>query len=125
MSHTKSPHRRTGRRRGAPLGNTNHLIHGGYARHISVELRPDIATMPQDQNLDELALARSRLLACLEKQKNASPAEWLFYEHAISMYIRDITRLTHSNAVLGKDHKSQLDTVLEMMRQVNARQHVT
>ena len=80
--------------------------------------------MPEDRNQDELDLARSRLLACLDRQKVAPPQEWLAYEHAIQTYIHDISRLTHNNAILGRDRKTTLATVLEMIRQTNKQQHV-
>ncbi len=115
----------TGRRRGAPFGNTNRLLHGIYSRHISVDMEVDIGSMPQDQNEDELALARSRLVACLDKQKLASDQEeWLAFERAASQYLLAISRFTHNNAVLGKDRKSSLVTVLEMISQTNEKQHV-
>ncbi len=114
----------TGRPRGAPLGNTNHLVHGAYSRHISVDMEVDIGSMPEDQNQNELALARSRLVACLEKQKHAPPEEWLVYERAVSQYLLAISRFIHNNAVLGRDRKASLVTVLEMIRQTNEKQHV-
>ncbi len=114
----------TGRKRGGQPGNTNHLIHGAYSRHISLRIRHDLLSMPEDQNQDELALARSRLVACLEKQKAAPPSEWLFYEHAIQIYLHDISRFTHNNAILGRDHDTAFMTVIEMIRQTNTQQHV-
>lgn len=113
------------RRRGAPPGNQNHLKHGIYSRHISVAADNEIQAMPQDQNQDELALARARLVACLEKQKDAPPEDWLIYERAISQYLLAIARFINNNAVIGKDHKTSLVTVLEMIRQLNEREDVT
>ena len=45
----------TGRRRGAPAGNTNALKHGIYSRHISTAEQTDIESMSSDKNADELA----------------------------------------------------------------------
>jgi hypothetical protein len=112
------------RRRGAPLGNQNSLKHGIYSRHISVEVDADVESMPPDRNNDELALARARLVACLQQQAGASPEDWLDYERAISHYLLAISRFIHNNAVLGKDRRSSLVTVLEMIRQVNDKDHV-
>ena len=112
------------RPRGAPLGNRNNLKHGIYSRHISVQADDDILSMPDDQNRDELALARARLAACLDRQKKAPAEDWLNYEKAISQYLLAISKFVHNNAVLGKDRKSSLVTVLEMIRQLNERQHV-
>ncbi len=114
----------TGRKRGGQPGNTNRLVHGAYSRHISVEIEHGLDSMPEDQNNNELALARSRLLACMDKQQAASPGEWLSFEYAIQKYLHDISRLTHTNAILGKDRKSALITVMDMIRQVNDQQHV-
>ena len=115
----------TPRRRGAQPGNTNHLKHGIYSRHISVQADDDIQDMPEDQNRDELALARARLVTCLEKQKNAPPSDWLNYEKAISQYLLAISKFLHNNAVIGKDRKATLVTVLEMIRQVNQGENVS
>src|SRR5512142_583838 len=98
--------KKTGRKRGAPFGNTNRLMHGIYARHISIQVGDDILEMPQDQNQDELALARARLVACLDKQQQASSEDWLVYEKAIAHYLANISKLTHTNAVLGKDRRT-------------------
>ena len=112
------------RPRGAPRGNQNHLMHGIYSRHISVQAGDDIQAMPDDRNQDELALARARLVACLDKQKIAPREDWLFYERAISQYLLAIAKLVHNNAVLGQDRKTSLVTVLEMIRQLNERENV-
>ncbi len=112
------------RPRGAPPGNQNNLKHGIYSRHISVQADDDIFGMPDDQNRDELALARARLAACLEKQRSAPPEDWLHYEKAVSQYLLAISKFVHNNALLGKDHKSSLITVLEMIRQLNERENV-
>ncbi len=114
----------TGRKRGAQPGNTNHLLHGAYSRHISIETAEDLSSMPADQNQDELALARSRLVACLDRQKFAPSAQWLPYEHAVWQYLVAISKFIHNNAILGKNRKGALVTVLEMIRYVNERQHV-
>ncbi len=112
------------RRRGAQPGNTNRLKHGIYSRHISVQVDQDIQDMSEDRNQDELALARTRLIACLDKQRDAPPEDWLFYERAISHYLMAIARFVNNNAVIGKDRKASLITVLEMIRQMNERQDV-
>jgi hypothetical protein len=120
MSHTP-----TGRPRGAPHGNQNNLRHGIYSRHISIQAEADVDSMPHDQNQDELALARARLVACLEKQKDAPPEDWLIYERAISHYLLAIATFIRNNAVLGRDQKTSAVTVLEMIRQVNERENVS
>ncbi len=120
----KSTSPRSTRRRGAPLGNTNHLIHGVYSQHISVQAEHGLASMPIDQNQNELALARARLNAVLDKQRAAPPEQWLDYERAASHYLTAIGSLIHKNAVLGRDQRSSFVTVLEMIRQVNEDQHV-
>lgn len=112
------------RRRGGQPGNTNNLKHGIYSRHMSIQADDDIQAMPDDQNRDELALARARLVACLEKQKHAPPEQWLFYERAVSQYLLAIAKFVHNNAILGKDRKGSLITVLEMIRQLNENQNV-
>ena len=115
----------TGRPRGAPLGNQNNLRHGIYSRHISIQAEDDVQSMPDDQNQNELALARARLVACLEKQKDAPPEDWLIYERAIAHYLLAIATFIRNNAVLGRDRKASLVTVLEMIRQVNEVENVT
>ncbi len=112
------------RRRGAPPGNHNALKHGIYSRHMSVQVDDDIQSMPEDENRDELALARARLVECLEKQKAAPPEDWLYYEKAISQYLLAISKLVHNNAILGRDRKTSLVTVLEMIRQLNEKDNV-
>ena len=115
----------TGRPRGAPLGNQNNLKHGIYSRHISIQAEVDVQTMPDDQNQNELALARARLVACLKKQRDAPPEDWLVYERAIAHYLLAISTFIRNNAVLGRDRKASLVTVLEMIRQVNEKQNVS
>jgi hypothetical protein len=115
----------TGRPRGAPHGNQNNLRHGIYSRHISLQAEDDVDSMPDNQNQNELALARSRLVACLEKQKDAPPEDWLVYERAISQYLLAIATFIRNNAVLGRDHKAAMVTVLEMIRQVNEKENVS
>ena len=112
------------RKRGGQPGNTNNLKHGIYSRHMSLQAGDDIQAMPDDQNRDELALARARLVACLEKQTSAPPDQWLIYEKAISQYLSAIAKFVHNNALLGKDRKATLITVLEMIRQLNETEHV-
>lgn len=112
------------RPRGAPVGNTNRLTHGLYSRHISIQTEHDLTSMPIDQNHNELALARARLNAVFEMQRNAPPDQWLDYERAASHYLTAIASLIHKNAVLGRDQRSSFVTVLEMIRQVNEDQHV-
>ena len=113
------------RRRGAPHGNQNRLKHGIYSRHISLDVDEGLLAMPDDRNQDELALARTRLVACLEKQQQASPDDWLLYERAISHYLAAIARLVNHNAVNGRDRKAGVVTILEMIRQINEREHVS
>jgi len=112
------------KRSGAPPGNTNRLTHGLYSRHISMEVEHDIDSMPIDQDHDELALARARLGALLERQRHAPPEDWLGFERAVWRYIATITSCTHKNAVLGRDRRTSFVTVLEMIRQVNQEQDV-
>jgi hypothetical protein len=112
------------RKRGAQPGNTNNLKHGIYSRHMSIQADDDIQAMPDDQNRDELALARARLVACLEKQASAPPDQWLIYERSIAQYLAAIAKFVHNNALLGKDRKATLVTVLEMIRQLNERENV-
>jgi hypothetical protein len=119
------PRKPSTRRRGAQPGNQNRLSHGIYARHISIEANDDIRGMPEDRNQDELALARARLVACLDKQLHAPGEDWLFYEKTIAQYLLTISKFIHSNAVLGKDLKQSFVTVLEMVRQLNEREHVS
>ena len=122
---TKRPPRsKPSRPRGAPLGNANRLTHGLYSRHISIQAEHDLEPMPIDQNQNELALARARLNAVFEMQRNAPPDQWLDYERAASHYLTAIASLIHKNAVLGRDQRSSFVTVLEMIRQVNEDQHV-
>jgi hypothetical protein len=107
------------RRRGAQPGNTNNLRHGIYSQHISVQVGEQLQSMPPDQNYDELALARTRLAECMEKQKSAPPEDWLLYERAITHYLGVISRYVNQNAVLGKDRSASFVTVLEIIRQAN------
>jgi hypothetical protein len=115
----------TGRARGGQPANTNHLRHGIYSRHISIQAEDDVESMPDNQNQNELALARARLVACLERQKEAPPEDWLIYEKAISHYLLSIATFIRNNAVLGRDRKTSLVTVLEMIRQVNEKENVS
>ena len=119
-----SPPPRPRRSRGGQPGNGNHLKHGIYSHHISLQAEDDIQGMPEDQNQNELAFARTRLVACLERQQNAPAEDWLTYEKAIAQYLLAISRFIQNNAVLGKDRKTSLVTVLEMIRQLNEREHV-
>ena len=121
---SRAPANKTARKRGAPPGNTNRLIHGIYSRHLSVQVESDVDSMPIDQSLHELALARARLGALLELQRHAPPEDWLGFERAVWRYIATIVSCTHKNAVLGRDQRTSFVTVLEMIRQVNEEQDV-
>ncbi len=112
------------RRPGAPPGNANALKHGLYSQHISVKDEAELQTMSLERNDHELALARVRLKACIAKQLNAPPEEWIRYEKAISHYISIIVANTNKNALLGRDSRASFVTVLEMIRQVNEQQGV-
>ena len=114
----------TGRRPGAPNGNTNHLKHGIYSRHISVEDNEELDTMSQVSPTAELALARNRISKCLEKEGSISGAEWAVYERAISYYITQINNMLRQNALLGSDNKEALLTVMDFVHQANEDQHV-
>ncbi len=115
----------TGRRRGAPLGNTNALKHGLYSRYISVTDDAEIENMPSDKSGDELALARVRLKTCLKRQLECPPAQWLEYEHLINHYLRIIFAHTHKNAILGQDRRTAYVTVMEMISEINEEQGVS
>jgi len=122
----RRPHRRTGRPRGAPLGNTNALKHGLYAQYISVSEEADLENMPPDKNAEELAIARVCLKRCLEKQAAAaSPEQWLDYDKQIAHYLRIIMALIHKNALLGMDKRAAYVTVMEMIAEVNKEQGVS
>lgn len=114
----------TGRRRGAPEGNANALIHGLYSQHISATDSQALEPMPTDKNEDELALARVRLRDCMQRQLQ-EPSRWLEYERVIACYLHLIVSLTHKNALLGRDRRSSYITVMEMIQQVNEEQHVS
>ena len=114
----------TGRRRGAPAGNTNALKHGIYSRHISTDEQASIESMPSDKNADELALARVRLNGCIQRQSECPPEQWLDYERAITHYLRIIVTLTHKNAILGQDRRTAYVTVMEMISQINEEEGV-
>lgn len=120
-----TPHRRTGRRRGAPNGNTNALKHGIYSQYISVSEEAGIQVMPADKNQDELALARVRLATCIQKQLECPPGRWLDYERIIAYYLRIIVSLTHKNAILGQDRRTAYVTVMEMISEINQEQGVS
>jgi hypothetical protein len=115
----------TGRRPGAPSGNSNALKHGLYTNYISLAEQEALEVMPSDQNQDELALARVRIKMCLQKQEEASPDKWLDYERLIVAYTHLIVSLTHKNALLGRDHRPGYITVMEMVQQVNEEQDVS
>lgn len=118
------PYKRTGRPSGAPRGNHNRLIHGLYSHHISLQVEQDLAGMSPDRNLDEIALLRTRLHWALDMQARASAAQKLAWEHLISDYLYRIANLINRNAVLGRDSRSSFVTVLEMIRQMNEKQHI-
>lgn len=114
----------TGRRRGAPRGNTNALKHGIYSKYISLIQDADIQLMPLDRNENELDLARVRITTCLQKQQECPPHLWLDYERLIAHYLRIVITLTHINAVLSQDRRTAYVTVMEMISQVNKEQNV-
>jgi len=123
---TRRPHRRTGRKRGAPFGNTNALKHGLYSEYISAKEKTDLEDMPPDKNAEELGIARICLKRCLQKQATAaSPEQWLDYDKQIAHYLRIIMALTHKNALLGMDKRAAYVTVMEMIAEVNEEQGVT
>ena len=107
MPSTTAPPPARPRKRGAQPGNTNNLKHGIYSRHISIQADDDIEAMPEDQNHAELAMARARLVACLDRQSSAPPEDWLTYEKAIAQYLLAISKFVHNNAVLGKDERNR------------------
>ena len=119
-----SKYKPTGRKRGAPVGNTNALKHGIYSRCISVTEDEELEPMPLDKSQHELALTRVRLMQCIQKQQEASAGDWLAYEKAIAYYLRIIVSLTTRNALLGQNRKTAYITVMEMIRQVNEEQDV-
>jgi hypothetical protein len=114
----------TGRPRGAPLNNINHLKHGLYSNHISVKDDEQACPMSEDKTSDELALARSRIKKILDKQGSVSSQEWLSYEKAVSHYIGQVITMLHMNAVFGRDKKAPLLTVMDFIRQANEDQNV-
>jgi len=102
LTKPRRPHRRTGRRRGAPNGNTNALKHGLYSTHIAVIEEAALAGSP-----DPVSLLRLRLKYCLEQQA-AHPDQWFSYEHAILHYLRYIISLNQDTP-----HRSrEMDAVL-------------
>ena len=114
----------TGRPPGAPLNNINHLKHGLYSHHISVDIDEDILPMSEDKTTDELALVRSRIKMCLDKQGSVSEQDWLAYEKAVSHYIGQAISMLHKNSIFGRDNKEALLTVMDFVRQANEDQHV-
>jgi hypothetical protein len=55
-----------------------------------------------NRNELQLALARARLKALLEKQNAATPKDFLSYERAILHYLEHITVLIHRNQALAQ-----------------------
>jgi len=107
MTKTRRPHRRTGRRRGAPYGNTNALKHGLYSTRISADEEASLPGSP-----DPLLLLRLRLKGCLKMQA-AHPDQWFSYERAIFHYLRYIITLSQDTARLNYARRSgALDDVL-------------
>ena len=119
-----SKYKPTGRKRGAPAGNTNALKHGIYSHYISASEDEELEPMPLDKSQHELALTRVRLKKCIQKQLESSGDDWLAYEKAIAYYLRIIVSLTTRNALLGQNRKTAYITVMEMIRQVNEEQDV-
>ncbi len=91
-------HKPSTRHRGGQPGNQNRLKHGLYSKQVSMEDREQLDTMSVDLTRNELALARVRLMTCLEKQLSASPEDWLGYEKAAAYYLNVIVSLIHRNA---------------------------
>ena len=118
------PRKPTGRPPGAPRNNHNHLIHGLYSHHMSIQVAQEIDSMPADRNNDELAFARARLAYALEQQHDAPPDLLVSWERVIAYHIRTICMLTHQNALFGRDSRASFVTVLDMIRQVNEQQKV-
>jgi hypothetical protein len=114
----------TGRPRGAPLNNINHLKHGLYSHHISVKDDEENCPMSEDKTSDELALARVRIKSILDKQGSVPPEEWLSYEKAVSHYLGQVITMLHKNAIFGRDNKTPLLTVMDFIRQANEDQNV-
>ena len=114
----------SGRPRGAPKNNINHLKHGLYSHHISALDDEENCAMSEDQTSDELALARVRIKRCLDKQGSVSPQEWLSYEKAISHYLGQVITMLHKNLIFGRDNKAPLLTVMDFIRQANEDQNV-
>lgn len=81
--------------------------------------------MEEDKSAAELAVARSRLTACLARQeKAADPEEWLALDAAIQGWVGKIAIMTHRNAVLGKDTRMAFVTIMDYIRTANERQKV-
>lgn len=114
----------TGRPRGAPLNNINHLKHGLYSHHISVQDDEEDCAMAEDKTSDELTLARVRIKKILDKQQSVPAQEWLSYEKAVSHYLGQVITLLHRNIIFGRDNKAPLLTIMDYIRQANEDQNV-
>ena len=114
----------TGRPVGAPPNNINHLKHGLYSHHISVEDDEEDSAMSDNKTSDELTFARVRIKRVLDKQGTVSPEDWIAYEKAVSHYLGQVITLLHKNIVFGRDNKDALLTVMDFIRQANEDQNV-
>jgi len=56
----------------APKGNKNALKHGLYARHISMDVRPELARMPVDSGQMEIAALRLTALRAMDLYASAA-----------------------------------------------------
>lgn len=114
----------TGRPRGAPRNNINHLKHGLYSHHISIDIDKDLLPMSEDKTTDELVLVRARIKICLDKQGSVSEQDWLAYEKAVSHYIGQAIAMLHKNSIFGRDNKEALLTVMDFIHEANEVQNV-
>ena len=114
----------TGRPPGAPLNNINHLKHGLYSHHISVEDDEEDCAMSEDKTSAELTLARVRIKKILDKEGSVSPEEWISYEKALSHYLGQVITMLHKNSIFGRDTKTPLLTIMDFIRQANEDQNV-
>ncbi|HEY5903741.1 MAG TPA: hypothetical protein VIU39_14410 [Anaerolineales bacterium] len=116
---------RAGRGGGAQPGNANALKHGLYSRHISIRDGEEMEGMAHDSNQPELAIARTRLEACLKRvEETTTLAEFLSLDAAIQGWVEKIGNMVHRNAILGRDTRTAFVTILDYIRVNNDRQGV-
>lgn len=109
----------------APKKNKNAFKHGIYSRFFVVDDDIHLEGMKRDENKDELAIARVRLVAALDERIAASDDEAKqHWDYAVRDWIEKINNLTNANKKSRETEEMIFTSLLDAVRAANDKQQV-